>query len=371
MFQPLENVRPFLKMAFQGFAGDGKTFTATQVAIGLHKSIQSTKPIAILDTEAASKALVPLFKKAGIKAVVSENRSLAALNEAIKWCEQGNADILLIDSISHVWEEFVEAYKNSKKYNKTFLEFADWGVIKPRWKREFSTPFIKAKVHIIFTGRAGYTYDFTETQDGASGRVKKEIQKSGYKMKAEGETAFEPDLLVMMEKHEDLLNESKKIWRVATILKDRTNSIDGESFKNPTFETFKPAIDLLLDGVCKSLKNDGLEDVFQHENDNLENRRERDICINEIKGCFELCKLGTGKEEKGYIAAMLKSFFGVTSIESVEKMPLDKVKFGLSDIRAVADRYELYLKECDVKGIPFEIKQIALYVKEQLGDLPM
>ncbi len=33
LFRELENNRPFLKMAFEGFAGDGKTFTATQVAI--------------------------------------------------------------------------------------------------------------------------------------------------------------------------------------------------------------------------------------------------------------------------------------------------------------------------------------------------
>lgn len=39
MFKKLENNRPFAKIAFEGFAGDGKSFTATQVAIGIHKLI--------------------------------------------------------------------------------------------------------------------------------------------------------------------------------------------------------------------------------------------------------------------------------------------------------------------------------------------
>jgi len=53
MFKKLENNRPFLKMAFEGFAGDGKTYTATQIAIGVHKKIGSKKPVAIFDTEKA------------------------------------------------------------------------------------------------------------------------------------------------------------------------------------------------------------------------------------------------------------------------------------------------------------------------------
>jgi hypothetical protein len=52
-FTDLENVRPFLKMAFEGFAGDGKTYTMAAVAIGLHKLIGSDKPIAVIDTERA------------------------------------------------------------------------------------------------------------------------------------------------------------------------------------------------------------------------------------------------------------------------------------------------------------------------------
>jgi len=250
----LENNRPFIKMAFQGFAGDGKTYTAVQCAIGLHKQIGSKLPIAIFDTEKAAKALVGVFADAGIECVVDdEHRSLKALNEAIAWCENGGADILVIDSITHVWEEFLKAYMDQKR--RTRLEFQDWGVIKPQWKQQFSTPFVKAKIHIFFTGRAGYEYE-TE-KDEQTG--KREIHKSGIKMKAETETAFEPDVLVLMEKHQDVLGDTKKITRVATVLKDRTTRTDGKTFVNPTYADFKPAfscwirIPRVLSVVCSAL----------------------------------------------------------------------------------------------------------------------
>lgn len=371
MFQPLENIRPFLKMALEGFAGDGKTFTATQVAIGLHKKIGSKKPIAILDTEAASKALLPLFKREGIQAVVSEARSLSAVNQAIKWCESGNADILIIDSITHIWEEFLTAYKQSKRYNKTFLEFQDWGVIKPRWKAEFSTPFVKAKCHIIFTGRAAYEYDFLEQVQGATGKVKKEIHKSGIKMKAEGETAFEPDILILMEKKKDLLGNVKKIWREATILKDRTNTIDGETIKNPSFEAFEPAINLLLDGVCKDIDADQPQDLFQHEDtDYIAQRKKREGLIDEIEGCFSLMELGTGKEEKLYKAAILKAVFAVTSTKSLENINLDTLEGGFTTVKNVADDYHKLLSGWKLEGQKPDLTRIQEIVKQH-NELPI
>jgi len=35
-------------------------------------------------------------------------------------------------------------------------------------------------------------------------------------------------------------------WREAQILKDRSGTIDGQTFKNPVYKNFKPLIDYLL-----------------------------------------------------------------------------------------------------------------------------
>jgi hypothetical protein len=368
MFKKLENNRPFLKMAFEGFAGDGKTFTATQVAIGVHKLIGSTKPIALFDTEKAFKALKPSFDSAGIEAVVNdEERSLKALSQAIQWCEEGNADILLIDSITHVWEEFLRAYlnrpdKNGNPVKRNRLEFQDWGVLKPQWKEMFSTPFVLAKCHIIFTGRAGYEYSDERNEETG----KREIYKSGIKMKAETETAFEPDLLVLMQKVQELIGEKKQIWREAMVIKDRTNQIDGKQFKNPTFEDFYPAVKVLLDGTIKEVHGSTIPDTFEEfENKYSVNAKEREILFAEIEGCFALMGiLGTGSEDKQKKTWIMNQIYGVNSLEMLSKRANKDIREGMTKLRTFADKYKDYMNECLDNEVPVDKKKIAEFMKE-------
>lgn len=354
MFKKLENNRPFAKIAFEGFAGDGKSRTATEIAIGIHKLIQSNKPIAIFDTEKAFKALKPHFDKANIEAVVNdENRSLEALNQAIKWCEEGNAEILIIDSITHVYETFLQNYMKSK--NRTRLQFDDWGIIKPMWKDKFSTPFVQANVHIIFTGRAGYEY--SDEKNAETG--KREIFKSGIKMKAENETAFEPDILVLMEKKMDILTEKKVITRDATILKDRTGLIDGQTFTNPTFADFYPAIAQLLDGIVKAYSGSEIPDTF----DDWESRfskmnRAKDGVISEIEGAFNLMKLGTSKEDKGLKAAILNKVFGVLSVDKLGDLMIGQLQVGLDILKDFSAEYNKYMESCLESTIQPDMKHV-------------
>jgi hypothetical protein len=349
MFKKLENNRPFLKLALEGFAGDGKTFTATEIAIGIHKLINSTKPIALFDTERALKALKWKFDENGIESVIEdEERSLKALNESIKWCEAGNADILIIDSITHVWEEFLKAYMNRPDRNgnplkRSRLEFQDWGVLKPQWKEMFSTPFVMAKCHIIFTGRAGYEYSDEKNEETG----KREIHKSGIKMKAETETAFEPDILVLMQKVTDLISEKKTIYREAMVVKDRTTQIDGKTFKNPTFNDFYPAVKVLLDGTLREVHGAKMPDTFEE----FETRfgqmlKDREVMIAEIEACFQLMGLGTGAKDKQFKAWTLNNIFTVNSIEMVEKRSNPIIKDGLEKIKAFANKYKEYYDQC-------------------------
>jgi hypothetical protein len=357
-------------MAFEGFAGDGKTYTATQLAIGVHKLIKSTKPIALFDTEKAFKALKPQFDEAGIEAVVNdEQRSLAALNQAIKWCEEGNADILIIDSITHVWEEFLRAYlnrpdKNGKEIKRNRLEFQDWGVLKPTWKEQFSTPFVLAKVHIIFTGRAGYEYSDERNEDG-----KREIFKSGIKMKAETETAFEPDILVLMQKVTDLISEKKSIYREAMVVKDRTTQIDGKTFKNPTFEDFYPAVKILLDGTLREVHGDIIPDTFsEFENKFSEIGKERDIMVAEIEGAFELMNLGTGAQDKQKKAWILNQVYKINSVEGLTKKNNTVIREGLAVIRTFANKYKAYIDQCLDNETEPDKNKIAEFMKELLNE---
>jgi len=96
-FEPIENTRPFLKMALEGFSGTGKSYTAGLIACGLHDMIKSKKPIALYYTERAGIGSIKKFYDDRKKKVISkESRTLADLTEAIKVCEEGLADILII-----------------------------------------------------------------------------------------------------------------------------------------------------------------------------------------------------------------------------------------------------------------------------------
>lgn len=371
MFKKLENNRPFLKMALEGFAGDGKTYTAVETAIGIHKLIGSKKPIALFDTERALKALKWRFDESGIDSVIEdEERSLKSLNDSIKWCEGGNADILIIDSITHVWEEFLRAYmnrpdKHGNPQRRNRLEFQDWGVLKPQWKELFSTPFVMAKCHIIFTGRAGYEY--TDEKNEETG--KREIYKSGIKMKAETETAFEPDILVLMQKVTDLISEKKTIYREAMIVKDRTTQIDGKTFKNPKFDDFYPAIKVLLDGTLREVHGAQIPDTFEEfESRYSEMGKEKERMVAEIEGCFQLMGLGTGAPDKQVKAWTLKEVYGVNSIEMVEKKSNSILKEGLKVITAFADRYKKYMNQCIDSESSIDKAKIQEFMKDLLAD---
>lgn len=371
MFKKLENNRPFLKLALEGFAGDGKTFTASQIGIGVHKLIKSDKPIALFDTEKAFKALKWKFDEEGIATVVNdEERSLAALNAAIKWCEAGNADILIIDSITHVWEEFLRAYLNrpdkyGKEVKRNRLEFQDWGVLKPQWKELFSTPFVMAKCHIIFTGRAGYEY--TDERNEETG--KREIFKSGIKMKAETETAFEPDILVLMQKVQDLISEEKSVHRQAMVVKDRTTQIDGKVFKNPTFDDFYPAIKVLLDGTLREVHGNQIPDTFaEFENKYSEVAKDREILVAEIEGTFSLMGLGTGAKDKQVKSWTLNQVYGVNSIEALNKKNNTSIREGLLIIKGFGNKYKDYMNECLDKEVEMDSKHLAKLMKELIQE---
>ena len=206
-FMEVGNTKPYFKAAFEGFAGTGKTYTSALVALGLHKRIKSEKPIVMFDTEKSAKFLKKLFEDNGVKLLVKESKTLADLIETMNRCRDGFSDILFIDSLSHVWENTVEAY--CKKYNRVNLQFQDWGILKPLWKREFSYRLVNDPYHLIHTGRAGYEYENEINEQ--TGR--REIYKSGIKMKVEGETAYESDILVLMERFEEIIGKDKKIYR--------------------------------------------------------------------------------------------------------------------------------------------------------------
>jgi len=329
-FTSAENTKPYFKAGLQGFAGAGKTFTAGKIAIGLHKKLKSKKPVVIFDTEKAAKFLKPLFKEAKIELLVRESRSMADLKETMERCRDGFSDILIIDSISHVWENFLEAYK--KKVNRNNFQFQDWGVIKPTWKAEFSDPFVNDPYHVLMCGRAGYEYENEVNPD----TKRREIHKSGIKMKVEGETAYEPDMLVLMNRFEKVLEEDKKVWREATILKDRSNTIDGKTFKNPTFKDFESAIDVMMSNpIDKNIMISPEGDsalLFKTEEEKNDWKRHKDKWLEELQGLFTRVAPGATGKDKQFKLEVLAKVFDTTSETAIRALSGSQLRDGYKKV---------------------------------------
>jgi len=338
-FSDLSNTKPFLKMAFEGFAGGGKTYTMAQVAAGLHKKIGSTKPIVIFDTEEAAKFLRRFFDGHGIQILHKRSRSPVDLFETMARCAAGVSDILMIDSITHVWENFLAAYAEKLKRKAGRFQFQDWGVIKPEWRKNFSDPFVRDPYHCLMTGRAGFEYETEIDEDG-----KKELFKSGIKMKAEGETAYEPDMLVLMSRREDVVGKEKKVWRECTIIKDRSTLIDGKTFiftgEDPpehTWSQFEPAVEYMLEKpVVKAAVEKDATTLFESPDDAKNFAIARDILLEKIEGEMVSAWPGAAAEAKRAKSDALFNAFGTRSWSEVSKMKIAPLETGLAKLIEIA-----------------------------------
>jgi len=342
LFKKAENTIAFAKVGILGFAGSGKTRTATEIAIGLHKALKSTKPVGFLDTETGSDFVLPIFQAHNIELMVSKTRAFKDLAEGVRTAPS-MFDILIIDSVSHYWTDIVESYKKKKNVNR--LAFQDWGIIKPMWSDEFSMPFVTSPLHIIVAGRAGFEYDYFEGDDG-----KMELYKTGTKMKAEGEFGFEPSLLIEMERVKNpeategyraaktkdaKMKAAKKIMserefvRVATVLKDRSDIMDGKVFYNPTYEDFAPHWNsIIIGGVHKPLETGDSTALFDNEG-KPEWKKEQElkkIALEEIQGSMVAIWPGQSADEKKKKADFVQTVFGTRSWSAVEARHYDELK---------------------------------------------
>jgi hypothetical protein len=283
---------------------------------------EGNNPVMFLDTETGSDWVAPKFAEHNIELFTAKTRAFKNLIPAVKEAENSGS-ILIIDSISHFWRELTESYAE-KKGRKYGLQFQDWGWLKQQWGL-FTDIFVNSQAHIIMCGRAGYEYDFFEQEGG-----KKELEKTGIKMKAETETGYEPSILVLMEKHMDM--ETKTTYRTASVLKDRADLIDSCVFRNPTFEDFLPHITFLNLGG-KQLGVDTAENSKDMVSPDGKSewqlkKEQKDIVLDEIQCLLTKFYPSTTKEDKQKKADYVEEYFGSRSWKRIETYSLESLKDG-------------------------------------------
>lgn len=188
-----------LKIGLSGASGFGKTYSALLIAYGI---TQDWTKIAIIDTENKSASLyahLGNYNVLELNAPYSPERYI----EAIKYCENANMDVIIIDSISHEWQGKGGCLEIHEKLGG---RFQDWAKITPR-HTAFIDAILQSKCHIITTARRKIEYSLDTDQNG-----KVKVTKVG--TKEETRNGFEYELTVSFE----LINDN----HLAKASKDRT-----------------------------------------------------------------------------------------------------------------------------------------------------
>jgi len=316
----------FLKAGILGFAGAGKTFTASELGIGMCRLTNNNKA-AFFDTETGSDFMIPRFKNANVDLFVHKGKAFMDLCNIVREAEKDGFAVLVIDSISHVWGELMSAYM--KKNRLKFLTVSHIGKIKTEWQT-FSDLYVNSKLHIIMCGRAGYEWGHEENEETG----KKELIKKGIKMKAESEIGFEPSLLLEMERVQD---QKHRIKHHCHILKDRSDNMNGKTVINPKFKHFMPHIDFLnIGGEHVGVDTERNSQAMFDNPDwsKLENKKRKEILIDELEEVLVLHDLwGTSKDVKKKRVEILIECFGTSGHSAIEAMDLSELGMSLEKLK--------------------------------------
>ena len=188
-----------LKIGLSGASGFGKTYSALLIAYGI---TQDWTKIAIIDTENKSASLYAHLGNYNVL-VLNAPYSPERYIEAIKYCENANMEVIIIDSISHEWQGKGGCLEIHEKLGG---RFQDWAKITPR-HTSFIDTILQSKCHIITTARRKIEYSLDTDQNG-----KVKVTKVG--TKEETRSGFEYELTVSFE----LINDN----HLAKASKDRT-----------------------------------------------------------------------------------------------------------------------------------------------------
>ena len=193
-----------LKILCSGSSGSGKTKSALRLATGIVNKTGGS--IYLINTEGdRGEMYANEFDYQIID--LPEPRSPENYMEAIKFCMNEGASVIIIDSLSHEWN-----YLNDQVNNMQGNSFNNWGRQKPR-HRKLVDFIVEAKVHIIATGRGKDEYVMEVNDKGKS-----TPKKIGVGIQQEKDTEYE--YMVTFNIAQDT--------HVATCMKDNTGLFNNK-----------------------------------------------------------------------------------------------------------------------------------------------
>lgn len=333
-FRKAKSEQAFIKMGLYGSTGSGKTFTALLLAEGL--AAHCGKRIAYIDTEAGTDFYAEEISERAIHPKAFDfdrvvTKSLAQSLQEVKGLDVSVYGVVVIDSITHLWDAAIESYSGPKTGADT-IPFNAWGKIKKPYK-ELITLLLNGQFHVLICGRQKNVFgDDTETG---------ETRLLGVAMKAEGETPYEPHVLIRMMRQ---LGQGSKLAPVSAFVeKDRTGILAGQTVTLPadaqTSHTFDklgvPFLSVLTGGEQAQI--DSVDEAAAHDAERREaaetaKRRESERLHREFKAQFDLASTAEQVDEisRSITAAIKKTMLTkhVTSLRQYYTQSMDRVRGG-------------------------------------------
>lgn len=225
-----------LKVALYGPPGSGKTFTALLLAEGL--AANDGKRIAYVDTERGTDFYATPVSSRDIHPDAWDfdaiyTRSIAEVTESLKALDPNVHGVIVLDSITHIWDAAIAAYEGKMTKIDT-IPMQAWGKIKKPYK-DLIRFLLDCPMHVLILGRQKNVF---ETDDSG------EMKKTGVGMRAEGETEYEPHICARMEVRRPR-KDGERCTYLAIFEKDRTGVLAGRTVAMPSFKTFEPLLPLL------------------------------------------------------------------------------------------------------------------------------
>lgn len=280
-FRKAQPKQAAIKMSMYGPPGSGKTASALLFAEGIAK--KTGKRIAFIDTERGTDFYAmpnPArdWHPEPFDFDAIYTRSITDVIKETKLLNPAEHGVIITDSISHLWDAAMNAYTGYRTKAGT-IPMNAWGKIKAPYK-EYMKFLSDSTFHVFILGRQANVFE-EDTDTGES-------KAAGVKMRAEGETQYEPHICLRMIPQRTHKQGKKNVVQLEQTIaafaeKDRTGTLEGKLILMPTFENvIAPIWDLLSGTEQASMPSE--EAAATQDAESLANaEREKAGTSNELK----------------------------------------------------------------------------------------
>lgn len=207
MFRKAEKTKAKLRLALYGPAGSGKTFTALRLANGIGGTV------ALIDTEHGSSELYA--DRFEFDVCNLEDKRISGYIKALRAAQQAGYEVVIIDSLTHAWEE-LKAFVDENAKNYRGNNWSAWSDANPK-QRAFVEAILTYPGHVIATMRSRTEWTTETTSNGKVKPVRVGLQPEQGKG-----IEYEFGVLMQMDSNHG-----------GTVVKDRTSQLQGKYIEEP------------------------------------------------------------------------------------------------------------------------------------------